>query len=145
MLVVTPNPLKWWGFPHWQATPFIGGHLQLILNLLFRNVFRVGSRVMPKDCVPVPKLFYLPASSFVLTWGSSSKAADKGARMVKGPGPTRSRTECSCGEDRWGPHAMYWVGQKVRSNFFVPSYGKTQMNFLANPIHNVSKGRGSDK
>lgn len=43
-----------------------------------------------------------PVSSFMLTWGSSSKAADKGARTVKGPGPTRSRTECSCRKEGGG-------------------------------------------
>ena len=30
--------------------------------------------------------------------------------------------------------SMYWVGQKVRSDFSVLSYGKTPRNFLANPI-----------
>ena len=35
----------------------------------------------------------------MLTRGSSSKAADKGAKTVKGPGPLRSRTECSCGKE----------------------------------------------
>ena len=28
----------------------------------------------------------------------------------------------------------YWVGQKVHSGFSVKGYGKTQTNFLANPI-----------
>ena len=28
----------------------------------------------------------------------------------------------------------YWVGQKVHSGFSITSYGKTQINFLANPI-----------
>lgn len=28
----------------------------------------------------------------------------------------------------------YWAGQKVTLGFSVTSYGKTQMNFLANPI-----------
>lgn len=35
----------------------------------------------------------------MLTLGSSSKAADKGAKTVKEPGPARSRTECSCGKE----------------------------------------------
>lgn len=30
---------------------------------------------------------------------------------------------------------MYWAGQKVHSAFSVQSYGKTQMNLLANTIH----------
>ena len=29
---------------------------------------------------------------------------------------------------------IYWVGQEVHSGFSVRCYGKTQMNFLANPI-----------
>ena len=29
---------------------------------------------------------------------------------------------------------IYWVGQKVSSGFSIASYGKTQANFLANPI-----------
>ena len=29
---------------------------------------------------------------------------------------------------------IYWVGQKGHSGFSVTSYGKTQMNFLANPV-----------
>ena len=29
---------------------------------------------------------------------------------------------------------IYWVGQKVHSGFSVTSHGKTQMNFLANPM-----------
>ena len=34
---------------------------------------------------------------------------------------------------------LYWVGQKVRSGFSVRSYGKTQTNFLANPIYNYGE------
>ena len=34
-----------------------------------------------------------------------------------------------------------WVGQKVRSGFSISSYGKTGMNFLANPID----GKGNKK
>ena len=30
---------------------------------------------------------------------------------------------------------LYWVGQKVCLDFSITSYGKTQMNFLANPIY----------
>lgn len=30
--------------------------------------------------------------------------------------------------------AYYWIGQKFPSGFFVTSYGKTQMNLLANPV-----------
>ena len=31
----------------------------------------------------------------------------------------------------WG---KYWVGQKFGSGFSMPSYGKTHMNFWANPM-----------
>ena len=29
---------------------------------------------------------------------------------------------------------LYWVGQKIHSNFSITCYGKTLMNFLANPV-----------
>ena len=32
------------------------------------------------------------------------------------------------------PITWYWVGQKLHSHFSVPSYRKTQPNFLASPI-----------
>ena len=40
----------------------------------------------------------------------------------------------------WSPNLAfmrtiyYWVGQKVHLGFLVTFYGKTQTNFLANPI-----------
>ena len=38
----------------------------------------------------------------------------------------------------------YWVDQKVHSGFSIPSYGKTGVNFLANPIFkNFNLGEGS--
>lgn len=53
-----------------------------------------------------------------------------------GPGPGQKRVGNMKGD--WV--VKYWVGQKVRSGFFVRSYGKTQMNVLANPIDlNISK------
>ena len=41
---------------------------------------------------------------------------------------------------------MYWIGQKVQSSFSVRYYGKTQMNFLANPIivvNDMAKNSGN--
>ena len=35
----------------------------------------------------------------------------------------------------------YWVGQKVLLGFPVTSYGKTRMNFLANPILSSDNSR----
>ena len=34
-----------------------------------------------------------------------------------------------------GPETEYWLGQKVCLDFSMGCYGKTQMNFLANPIN----------
>ena len=32
-------------------------------------------------------------------------------------------------------NGIYWVGQKVHSCFSIRCNGKTQTNFLANPLH----------
>ena len=43
----------------------------------------------------------------------------------------------------WGAIAfsvfLYWVGQKVPSDFSVTVYGNTPMNFLANPIYGLPR------
>ena len=41
----------------------------------------------------------------------------------------------ACSWSSYGLSSMYWVGQIVCSGFSIPSYGNTQLNFLANPTH----------
>ena len=40
-----------------------------------------------------------------------------------------------CTDLRWDRSC--WAGQKTCLGFSIPSYGKTQVNFLANPVHRV--------
>ena len=50
---------------------------------------------------------------------------------------------CYEGGDRCAQ--WHWVGQEAHSGFSVPSYRKTQMNFLASPILIESEGGGEKR
>ena len=57
-------------------------------------------------------------------------------QMFAGPAKTTGREKflTNCARFLPGYH-IYWVGEKVPLGFFIRWYGKTQRNFLADPIY----------
>ncbi|XP_022422539.1 centromere protein V-like, partial [Delphinapterus leucas] len=72
--------------------------------------------------------FIVPASRFKLL----KVGVVSGAYRVPGAGGLPGRMLSPVTQLSFPP--LYWVGQKVCLSFSVRCYGKTQMNFLANPV-----------